>query len=82
MSQVEAWIYEGGGIGQPFCFLWDHQMYQLQMYQQQIVAYRETFGNKMAAPMVLHLQYLLSNTVEIVYNDIGYNDEPDITTEL
>jgi len=21
------------------------------------------------------------NTVEIVYNDIGYNDEPDITTE-
>jgi len=21
-------------------------------------------------------------TVEIVYNDIGYNDEPDITTEL
>jgi len=22
------------------------------------------------------------NTVEIVYNDIGYNDEPDITTEL
>jgi len=24
----------------------------------------------------------MSNTVEIVYNDIGYNDEPDITTEL
>ena len=23
-----------------------------------------------------------TNTVEIVYNDIGYNDEPDITTEL
>ena len=22
------------------------------------------------------------NTVEIVYNDIGYNDELDITTEL
>jgi len=22
------------------------------------------------------------STVEIVYNDIGYNDEPDITTEL
>jgi len=22
------------------------------------------------------------DTVEIVYNDIGYNDEPDITTEL
>jgi len=24
----------------------------------------------------------IKNTVEIVYNDIGYNDEPDITTEL
>jgi len=22
-----------------------------------------------------------ARTVEIVYNDIGYNDEPDITTE-
>jgi len=22
------------------------------------------------------------DTVEIVYNDMGYNDEPDITTEL
>jgi len=22
------------------------------------------------------------DTVQIVYNDIGYNDEPDITTEL
>ena len=25
---------------------------------------------------------IVANTVEIVYNDIGYNDEPDITTEL
>jgi len=24
---------------------------------------------------------VVSCTVEIVYNDIGYNDEPDITTE-
>jgi len=24
----------------------------------------------------------LETAVEIVYNDIGYNDEPDITTEL
>jgi len=24
---------------------------------------------------------LPKNTVDIVYNDIGYNDEPDITTE-
>ena len=26
--------------------------------------------------------FKLIYTVEIVYNDIGYNDEPDITTEL
>jgi len=25
--------------------------------------------------------FIFLNTVEIVYNDIGYNDEPDITTE-
>jgi len=23
---LEAWMYERGGIGQPFCFSWHHQM--------------------------------------------------------
>ena len=27
LSLLETWIYQRGGIGQPFCLLWDHQMH-------------------------------------------------------
>ena len=46
---LETWIYKRGGIGQPFCFPWYH------------CSLRENFGNKMAAPMVLHPECLLSS---------------------
>jgi len=40
-AQLEARIYQRGGIGQPSCFLWDPQMH---------CSSRKNFRNKMAAP--------------------------------
>jgi len=38
-----------GGIGQPFCFLWDYQMH---------CSLRRNFGNKMVAPAFSRLSGL------------------------